>query len=82
MFADHKDTPSCNDAKVDGPCIHKQGYNCQQSDVAVPTAYLNTELQNEILHPDVCGTVDFLFISSLAKSDVSHSHERAPPGHV
>jgi hypothetical protein len=82
VLADHKDAPSCNDSRLDGPCIHKLGYNCQQSDVVVPTVYLITETQEVTVHPDFCITEKFSYSASLTKKCVSLSHGRAPPALV
>jgi hypothetical protein len=82
VLADHKDAPSCNDARLDGPCIHKQGPNCQQSDVVVPSAYLITEIKDVITHPHFFIREKTSCTSSLAQYFVSHSRERAPPVRV
>jgi hypothetical protein len=79
VLADHKDAPSCNDARLDGPCIHKQGYNCQQSDVVVPSAYLIAEIKDVITHPLFFIKEKFSCTPSLTQNFLSHSHERAPP---
>lgn len=44
LFAQHTDQESCNDNVVKGPCIHQQGFNCQQSDIVVPVSYLQSDV--------------------------------------
>ena len=82
ILADHKDAPSCNDARLDGPCIHKQGYNCQQSDIVVPAAYLISEGQVVVIDPDFLVNEKFTYTTDLPKNAISFSCGRAPPVHV
>lgn len=82
ILADHKDAPSCNDARLDGPCIHKQGYSCQQSDVVVPSAYLIAEVKDVVKHPQFFIREKFSCTSSLIQNFVSLTQERAPPARV
>ena len=82
LLADHKDTPSCNDTRLVGPCIHKQGYNCQQSELVVPHAFIGNEFQEPEHHRDfrVCNTP--FYFSYLTENFISYSQERAPPQFV
>jgi hypothetical protein len=82
IFADHKDAQLCNDTNVEGPCIHEQGYKCQQSDIVVPHVYLISQSQEIILHSDFCSAEDIFYLSSLTKIYITHSQERAPPAQV
>jgi hypothetical protein len=82
LLADHKDAPSCNDAKLYGPCIHKQGYSCQQSDLVVTKVYLVGQSQEVVRPPNFCFTANLSYSSPLTKNFVTHSQERAPPAHV
>jgi len=82
VLADHKDAPSCNDTNLEGPCIHKQGFNCQQSDLVVPTAYL-LNASTVLVQSAGLGVIEkFSYAAHLTKNTVSLSHERAPPRHV
>lgn len=82
MLARHQDTPSCSDTMLEGPCIHKQGYSCQQSDLVVPSVYLMSESNELIHHRDYC-IVDKIFSgSSLIKTFPIRLHDRAPPARL
>ena len=82
MLADHKDAPSCNDVNLESPCIHKQGYSCQQSDVVVPNCYLGSDSQGSIVHANCCDDKKYFHSFSYTQSFTNHSHGRAPPAHV
>jgi hypothetical protein len=58
LLADHQDVQFCNDVEVNGPCIHNQGFNCQQADIVVPLTYQAPTL---------------LDITSLATPHISHA---------
>ena len=79
ILANHKDSTSCTDVTPGTPCIHKQGFNCEQSEVVVPNAYLVSEPQPEILHHGLFVSIKFEFTSTLTKNVITLSHERAPP---
>jgi hypothetical protein len=79
IFADHNDAASCNDTKLVGPCIHKEGYNCQQSDLVVPNAYLVIESPELIPYHDFRDARILTYSFCLTKSFVCLSHGRAPP---
>jgi len=82
VLADHKDAPSCNDTNLEGPCIHKQGFNCQQSDLVVPTVYLINASTALVQSADFRVIQKFSYSSHLTKNIVSLSHERGPPMYV
>lgn len=82
IFADHNDAQSCNDTNIEGPCIHEQGYNCQQSDIVVPHVYLISQSQEFILHNDFCSAKEISYSSSITENYITRSQERAPPAQV
>ena len=81
LFANHQDVEVCNDSKVQGPCIHKQGYSCQQSDLVVPSSYTCTDADLEkdfsfvIVEASACS-------SALLSNFHSSSSGRGPPNNV
>jgi hypothetical protein len=82
IFADHKDAQLCNDTNVEGPCIHEQGYKCQQSDIVVPHVYLISQSQEIILHSDFCSAESIFYLSSLTRNYIINWQGRAPPAQV
>ena len=79
VFADHKDTTSCNDVKTDSPCIHNQGYSCVQSDLVVPNFYVIAAAQYIVTDVSFYVETHSPFSSFLSKNFVTHTQERAPP---
>ncbi|HUQ67740.1 MAG TPA: hypothetical protein VM101_16375 [Flavitalea sp.] len=78
VFADHSDVTSCNDSSVYGPCIHQQGYNCQQTDLVVPGAYTPTDFSVVIIS---CFFIDPVVLFSITIRDNFYkvSPGRSPP---
>ena len=81
LFANHQDVEVCNDSKVQGPCIHKQGYSCQQADLVVPSAYTcsDADLEKDFSFL-IVETSDYT--SALLSDFHSFSSGRGPPYHV
>jgi len=78
LFADHTDVTACNDSDIQGPCIHNQGDNCQQTDNVVPSSYLFTDLFFSIdrgYEP----VSKIVFCSSVLQNSHSAISDRGPP---
>jgi hypothetical protein len=82
IFAHHSDVTACTDANVTGPCIHKQGYNCQQTDLVVPSLYEMCVVTITVQPPVGFSTSTELFSSSILQQSVSGISGRGPPSHV
>ena len=82
VFADHSDAIQCNDSLREGPCIHKQGFNCQQADLVAPSHFT---LHNEVMISkgnDIMSLPVHPFSSSLFENLILSITERGPPAHV
>jgi hypothetical protein len=81
LFANHQDVEVCNDSKVQGPCIHKQGYSCQQADLVVPSSYTCNDAGFEKHHSFV--PIEASDVTSLLLLNFhSSTSGRGPPFHV
>ena len=82
ILADHQDVQFCNDEEVNGPCIHNQGFNCQQADIVVPLTYQAPTL---LVIPPVAmphvSHADYISFSALLAPQHS-SFLRGPPARV
>ena len=81
LFAHHTDVTACNDQDLQGPCIHKQGFNCQQTDLVVPGSYTISDFSN-ILHPVFPAVTLTVVSSSLHQNILSTACNRGPPFRV
>ena len=81
VFAHHTDVTACNDVDLTSPCIHKQGYNCQQTDIVVPLAYTPGDASVKII-ADVETVPLISFSTSYLKNSHSAISGRGPPFYV
>lgn len=82
LFADHDDVIACNDVDLSGPCIHKQVFNCEQSDLVVPSVYLATVQPGATLTEGTVSKVISHYSSRTLNTNVSGIAGRGPPAHV
>ena len=82
LFADHQDIVACNDVDLNGPCIHKQGFDCEQSNLVAPSAFILAA------HPELNHSAGFVskitphYFSFISGNKVFVAADRGPPAHV
>ena len=82
ILANHSDQPTCNDNIVNGPCIHRQGFNCEQASLVVPGGYTMDEATITKVPRLYFANKETIFIRP-ALAGFSHAfHLRGPPAHV
>ncbi|MBL7698747.1 MAG: hypothetical protein JNK79_11330 [Chitinophagaceae bacterium] len=82
LFANHEDIVACNDVDLNGPCIHKQGFNCEQSDLVAPSAFI-LAVHSELTHSTgVVSKADSNYSSFILSNKVFVAADRGPPAHV
>jgi hypothetical protein len=78
VFANHTDVTSCNDSGINGACIHKQGFNCQLTDLVVPSVYTVNELRSATI-PLFSPVQNYIFKLTIPENNYSVSQGRGPP---
>jgi len=79
LFADHEDTSLCYDSPTTGPCIHQQGFNCQQAELVVPVSYVSSDNDFTLSERKFFIVASRIISFALLQVHICEDSDRGPP---